>query len=356
MTTTTTDFPIPFSREQLRQDILAIHWLQMRVTSLFAEDSRVWALVGKPAERDGLLWALDLGPSAFELTHEDVASSVFAKALEQQYDYAFHGVLTDLLEPMEYETMHTWVAAHLLDLSVSRFVEECEGYGGPDFSGAIQRCLHTSELANARLALEERETFSYFNSARSDGKQDAATALDALTIRQIALLAGMEEMSVRTAASRKGPTQLQTYKEDMRTLVRVDDARAWLKAKGKYVSVTRRWLTEELRLEKTRFAGVGELYEALRAQLAYISNLPTAQGDPLKRLQAAFEDSGLEPAFVVNAEVTRNKALLSKIADVLSLPADLLILRAEQAQLNNDLWWVEKAITDRMQAPPANSP
>lgn len=347
MDTTSSEVSAPFSKDQLRQDVLTIFWMQVRLTTLFVDNARIWALLARPVEREGLLWDMDRVPADFDLTYAAVASSTFAQAMEQQYDFAFLGVRTDLLEPMEYETMHTWVAAYLLDLMTSRFVEESESFG-QDLHSAIQRCLHTSELANARLVLEGKENFAYFNSAQHDGKQDEPTALNALTIRQIALLAGMEEMSVRTAASRKGPNQLQTFKEDTRTLVRVEDARVWLKARGKYVPITRSWQGRELRLDQTKFESVGELDQALQNQLGYVKSLPSTQGDPSALLSQAFEQSGLGSFFVVTAEVTGNRDLLTKIAGVLQLPSDLLILRAEQAQLNNDLYYLERRIAQRL--------
>lgn len=329
----------PFTKEDLRQAVLEIYLLQLRTMSLLAKDAQLWALAGK-SPRSGLsLWNPDHTPNDLGLSYADVADTALAATLEQHYEFAFFGVITPGFEPMEYETLHTWVAAFLMDLSVSCVVQEWESYGVA-YKQHIQRCLHACELANARLALEGREIFSYF----SRSKADEATAVDALTVRQIALLSGMEEMSVRTAASRKGPNQLPTYKEDGRTLVKVEDAKAWLKAKGRYVEVTHRGDGSALQLEQARFGTLQDLVNALHVHLQHISSNAAARQGMVARLSDLCEAHGFGYAFELTREHTRDQALLRKMAPILGLPEDLFVLRAQQAALSEELAEVDQAI------------
>lgn len=343
-------FPKPFTKDQLRQDILNLYVQALRRTALFADADQVFALSGQVASQQALLWDPEMTPADMELTYAAVTGSAFAKALEQQFEFGFNGVVGVGAEPLEYWTTHTWVAAHLLDLVGSRFEEEWASHG-VDCSESVRRCLHTSELANARLVLEGREPFSNYPWARGDGKSDEQSMGDALTVRQMALLAGMEEMSIRTAASRKGANQLRTVKEDNRTLVRPEDAREWLKAKGRYVPISRQWVGGDLNLETTKFSALHELEDALRQRLCHLEVHAEGNNQDLAdRLYAAFAGRGHEAAISLTPKAVADTALLADVAELLQLPAELLSLRARQALLTQELAVVGSAIRQQVPA------
>lgn len=338
-------FPVPFSIDELRNDLLTVHLLQMRISALFGTDEGVFLLFGRqlPSDyRNGSLYAADLDASEYGLDVRDVLDTTVSRALEQQYAFAFHGVLTTGLEPMEYETMHTWLAAYLMDMHRSATSTEWESCGFK-CDDALERCLHTSELANARLTLEGREHFSYFQRARPEADGDEATALDALTIRQVALLVGMEEMSVRTAASRKGPNQLPTYKEDGRTLVRREDAIEWLKSKSRYIPVTRKWDGPELQLDRTKFADLGDAEAALVDYLRKQA-IERPGSQMRKQVKELIASRGHEQAVYISQESAADPQLLKEMADILKLPADLFALRIEQAFHAHRLRQLDQAI------------
>ena len=84
-------FPIPFTKDQLQQDILEIYLLQLRTTELFADIGRVWALTNKAPQVDlTSLWNPEWQAKDYGLNYADISRTQLAKALEQQYDYAFH--------------------------------------------------------------------------------------------------------------------------------------------------------------------------------------------------------------------------------------------------------------------------
>ena len=357
MDTSTSDLPdgnfqLPFSRDQLRQDILEVFWHQLRMTTLFVDEAKVWPLVGRPVPEDYPLWGrqgfwrLDMEPADFEVSFSQVTNTIFARCLEMQFDFAYRGVLTNQAAAMEMDGDHTWVALYLHDLVASLLAEEVEAYVGPGLRLAIKRCHETSELANARLALEDRDIFCYFSSPKS-GERDESAPLEGLTIRQIAMLSGMEEMSVRTAVSRKGPNQLPTHKEDGRTLVRSEDARTWLKAKGKYLPITREWSGQELRLEKTKFVNLSELDGALQQQILHLGGVAGSAPEELKaRLRSIYESHGHGDVFgVMTYAQAKDAKLMTAVAEALSLPPQLLVLRAQQAQLSGELQHLDREIS-----------
>jgi len=335
-------FPVPFSLEQLRQDVVEIYGRHLWAATLFssAEDQAITTPNGKAMPEAGhLLWSPDEDAAAIGLRYEDIAGSPLVKALEQEYDYAFHGVSQLGVEAMEYESIHTWVAAYLMDLSVSRVVLEWESYGG-ELSSSIERCLHACELANARRVLEGFEPFSHFSSARADDKEDRV-AIDALTIRQVALLGAMEEMSIRQAASRK---QLKTHKaEDSRTtLVSLEEAKLWLKAKGKYLEITKRWAGGELDLRKTKFASWDEFFNAIDA---HARRLETQGNVGIRQLALqAASAAGWNTPLILQPDYVDEPALLQAIAAALQLPPDLFLLRAKQAQLGSEMRILEQSL------------
>jgi len=346
------NFQLPFSRNELRQDILQVFWHQLRMTTLFVDEAKVWKLVDKPMVQVSPVlgplgfWLLELGPAEFEVSFSHVANTTFANCLEMQFDFAYRGVLTNQAATMEMDGDHTWVALYLHDLIASLVPEEIEAYTSTGLSLAIKRCHETSELANARLALEDDEIFCYFSSPKTAQRDESAT-FGGLTIRQIAMLSGMEEMSVRTAISRKGPTQLRTYKQDGRTLVRSEDARAWLKAKGKYLPITREWSGQQLRLEKTKFANLFQLNGALHQQMLHLSGVAGSAPKELEaRLRSIYEAHGHGDVFGVMDDVQAKDAkLMTAVAQALSLPPQLLVLRAQQAQLSGELQYLDQEIS-----------
>lgn len=323
--------PQPFTLDQLREDILDIYMLQLRAMCLLSSEQGVWALAGKRGISDGSLWDGRLTADDYGLTYADVAGSNFAKALEQQFSFGFTGLDTHLCEPMEPETMHAWVAAYLSDLRSSAFADEWGTYGG---SINVSRCLHTCELANARVVLEGGENFFPYISDKDDERNKADGAL---TVRQLALLAGMEEMTIRTAISRKGPNQLKAFKDDRRTLISLEEAKAWLRLKDRYLPVSSQSHAGSLLdLSRTGFTSKFGLALALMHRSDYIGGLD-ARADHRGRLDALAGRLGLKGLDFDNSALLLNADAMRELAGLLQLPPELLVLRAKEAVLHEEL-------------------
>jgi len=344
-----TALAVPFTREELRQDILNIYLHQLRTTGLIADDERVWALTGKPRHHSFGLMSLG-EPGDYGLRYEDAAQCELAKALEQQYDYGFFGMESVGREEMAYETIHTWVAAYLIDLKASQMVQETESYVGMGLAQSAGRCLHACELANARRVLEGEAPFSYFSGFADRGEHEP-TAFEALTIRQMALLSGMEEMTIRTAASRKSAFPLETYKDDRRTLVSAEVAKAWLQAKGRYVPITRQWYGNELDLARMKFTSVHALGCALDERIRQLELRAPAPGDVRRQVAAAFGAEGYAVYFLRDRHSLREADRIGDLARMLALPPELLILRARETALHDELALTESEVRQATLSP-----
>lgn len=332
--------PQPFTLEQLREDILNIYLLQLRTTSLVASEQKVWGLANKSGFPDGKMWDPTWHPRDFDLSYADIQDTALARALEQQYSFGFMGFDNLLCESMGRESMHTWVAAYLSDLRTSAILIEWESYGA-DID--VSRCIYTCELANARNVLEGNENFFSFTGKINDEENNIE---EALTVHQMALLSGMEEMTIRTAISRKSANQLHAFKDDRRTLISISEAKTWLTAKGRYVPVTRQtYAGADLHLEGMGFQNVREFAEAMLRRVAYFESAHP-ESNVLEQLTKIAINAGSKDINFMHREMLLDYELMAKVADILQLPAKLLALRAKESVQRDDLAQTIKAVNE----------
>jgi len=326
-------FTPPCTAEELQTSLRHIYLHSLRQAVLMVPKAR-WSDAMHPGLDTRDLWFPDLDASEVGITFEDIKESQFVQAMEQQYQLAAYGVRVPGIDPMEYETLHMWAAAWLVELSTSSFVQEWDSYGC-SLADHVARCLTVSELANARQVLDGHESFSHFAPLGSSDVH--RVEFEELSIGQMALLAGMEEMSVRTAASRKGPTQLITHKNSAgRTVVSIENAKAWLQAKGKYVEVVNRWEAETLDLTKSRFSLPMDLGIALRSHCRALTQR-NPERDVLAEAKALFERHGFEPVLELEPLSASNPQLVSELAALLELPHELFSLRVRECMLRFEL-------------------
>ncbi|MGC4368000.1 hypothetical protein [Hydrogenophaga sp. R2] len=319
----------PFSRDVLRQDILNVCMLHARLSYLFAD---VKTTAKAHFRRDvvvpvGLSYP-DETPQDIGLTYDDVRWTDFAQAMERQYNYAFEAVIGGPGEPMENETSHTAVAAILLDMQESMLVYELSSYGGGYWEASVQRCLHVTQLANARLLLESGAVFTYLRAANGRDQNDASH--EGLTVKQMALLAGMEEMSIRTAASRKGPSTLTPRKDGARTVFDRGVAKQWLIDKGRYLPVRRIEAASPDDLMARNYSSTGEFLEMVQ------SIVDTSAFDR-STFHLTVYGAGFDSLAHMQAEDLKNSTLMGEIAEALHLPPQIFILRAREAAIRDEL-------------------
>lgn len=339
--------PVPFSLDKLRGKILALYFQQIRMISWMAGNATIgWRIIDKPADAyESDLFAPDLDPEHIGLKYDAIRTTHFAECIEKMYQYAYFGILDESGEQMDYESVYTWMTSILNDMKNSRMFYELETYGS--FSlGDAEECFQVAELANARRVLEGGKNFFYFG---MNNKDDDSTGENGLTVRQMALLSGMEEMSIRAAANPKRATPLLTYSEEGRTRISIQIAKAWLQAKGRYVAITRRWGEGEIDLEKRRFASIEQLAETLESRIQMLT-LRDPSGDALKAGLAAvgitvsFRSDAYNNPFELDMTFISDVTQIRKLAELLELPPDLLVLRTREARAKEELISVEREL------------
>jgi len=87
----------------------------------------------------------------------------------------------------------------------------------------VDRALYVAKLANARFRLDDHK-----DEVLSLPMPDEQVYKGVLSLSEVALLADMDEKSVRNAANQNNKNHLKTFNEGSGTYVRTVDARAWL--------------------------------------------------------------------------------------------------------------------------------
>ncbi|WP_027776736.1 hypothetical protein [Paraburkholderia caledonica] len=349
-----TKYPV----ETIRDDIATVfgHYMRTIARVIGTNDSHyLWRLPQIDVEIEtGDLFNPDEAVTDLGLTYEQIHHTDLARYMEALHNFAVHGRLDASIEAMTYESQYTWIADLLMDAAEGHVADQWDSYiggGGAFISESAGRCLQVAELANARHILENGEGFSYFSRRR--GKKESSD-LDRLTVGQLALLADMEEMSVRAAANPKRATPLQTEATPEGTRIARDVAKAWLQAKGRYLPVVQYWSAGEVDLQKRRFKDPHDLLRALdQRRKALIARLEA------NTLDAALLNAGivLENAFdgqsLAWELMTRfdDAAFMTTLAGLLELPAPWLVLRAREATTLARLAKIERELKALSQPP-----
>jgi hypothetical protein len=231
---------------------------------------------------------------------------------------------------MHWDSVHTFIAAYLLDLAKSVYLEEWHGEGAPDLKEAVQRCLHTIKISNARRLLEGHEPFCH----KFGNSPDDSDTRGELSIAQVAMLAGMEEMSLRSAISRKTAPVLKIEKDERRTYIDAEVAKEWLKAKKRYIPVRKGRRHQDF--STTAFRSVGEFVAALEDRAAVAGDEDPSAAAQLTAALAVKGKAALSD--LVDTDVA-DEPLLTAVAQALKLPADLVRYRANEALLQSDIEW-----------------
>lgn len=334
-------FPIPFTLDSLREDIVTLYFQQVRTIGWMAGASAFWKLIERKQDVDEYaIFNPDTSPENIGLDYSDISSTDFAKSIEVMYQYAYFGIQDESVEHLDHESIHMWVSAILSDMASSRVAEEWENYGAIAFEPA-KRCLEVAELANARRVLEGAKDNLFLFSGK--GRDDDGVGLESLTVRQMALLAGMEEMSIRAAANPKRANPLPTYSDEGRTRIAIDAAKTWLISKGRYVPIQRIFSAGDIDLSKRRFKSLNDFVETMDARIHMIRTRDKTDRPLADRLI----NSGLltevkNGLSEFNVEALKNPAKLSVLAEALEFDPQLLSISVREALANEELSRVER--------------
>jgi hypothetical protein len=330
-------FPVPFTLNEIRRDTLNVFFFKMRMIGHMVDMGTGWRISGKAlVKHESFLMDPDEGPEDLGLTYDDIKDTDFAKYVEAMYLYGCHGILDESVEAMDYETVFTWTAAILNDATESRYIDEWETYGAQG-SGSAANCFLVAELANARRILEGHGHFYYFH-----GKDGESTDSDVLDVRQMALLAGMEEMSIRAAANPNRPNRLVKIDIPNQTRFSIEEAKKWLQARGRYVPITRQWVGGDVDLAKRPFAHTLDAHGVIGNRLRFLGAhaVGTPARDRYEALRAKCGYNGYDNKEFIDEE------FLQHAAEILQFPSELFILRMKEAYAREELARVERKLRE----------
>lgn len=143
--------------------------------------------------------------------YDDISHTPFAQGLLAALLYAQYGKETGELSDIRR------VTATMEDMAASSFMKY-HFREQQEILASIQTCTHVVKLAEARRVLED----------------DAGE----LTFRQLSLLSGYPEMTLRSFANPKRGGMLHAENQNGHTKIKSLVAKAWLKSKNKNVEIT----------------------------------------------------------------------------------------------------------------------
>ena len=341
-----TGFTPPFTLDQFKRDVavLVIHQARSLCWMTDYEEGgqrRLLSAIGVSGGESINLYFPDYSLEDQGMRWESVESLPFARYLYSMYDYGCNGVVDTSLDAIEDDSAYSWYATLLLDLKQSAFMEEWNANGGEGKESA-RRCYEIAELANARHVLETGEPFSSaitYQTDRGDG-------FDQLNVRQLALLSGMEEMSIRSAANPTRPNPLpiaESAKLAKRTRFDVEVAKVWLKSKGKYVPITRQHKSGSVDLTTRRFRTIDELAAVVDDRIRYLATCEAGQSDLVEKMDGLLKKHGFE--FLDLAALT-SEPFTQELAGLAEFPLDLFRLRIRETLARSELARVEQELRE----------
>ncbi|MDI4635861.1 hypothetical protein J7U46_22540, partial [Pelomonas sp. V22] len=283
----------------------------------------------------------EVGWTESGLTYEQIATTALAESVETAYEFAYFGHLNTDVSDWDSESTPAWITRVLVDLGNSEFVAEWEEYS--KCKESIRRCQQVFEAAQARLVLEgleaEGDRFMDWHGPNTPG----------LSFRQMSLLSGMTEASLRTLAGGKRQNPLVTRTEGRNAFITPDDAKAWLISKGRYVPI--KHTSRHGRHDPTthRFQSADELIVSLNQRLRFLLSEPHAVALSVA-LQAigisvvSGQPGGLGPHLDIPESALDDANLMSRLGTVLALPGELLALRAAEVRAVERLRAIERQI------------
>ena len=200
----------------------------------------------------------------------DISRFAVTPVMDALFEYAING---------RWDERNYWIdlvtdtQAFLTGLS--RFDLMGEGFGYGDWVPALEQCIKVLNIAEARQLLDDVEETS------DGGVRDRL-----LTFGQVALLANMDEKSVRNAANPKSKDPLKTFIDGSRTYVQASDARDWLsRRRGFKPTESFDSKADDRDLAKVGFSSAADFSDFIRLHCARLNQshatLVAAMGNPL---------------------------------------------------------------------------
>lgn len=352
---TTTGFPVLFTKEEFKSDVLELMVLfTHQAQFIFMSDAKrqsvpIWSLLSPALEGYSGSASSGTYASHMALKFSDIEQLCMAQALMELYDYGVQGI-QDGKGMDSFDGYENQVSRLCYDMSRSEFLNEWDngGLGLGLQTKAAERCLYVCELANARLMLEGAEE-GFFLDDREVGF---------LSIRQMSLLSGMTEASIRTLVSRNRKS-LQTSAGDSNSLlitkndgkntsIDIADAKAWLKSKGRYTPITKKMTQGAEDFTSHKFMSRDEFEKSIAKRLRFLESEygkeivdeRVTYAGVVPVLEAIVPNIDWETDAIGEAQLL-DKELMRRFAVALELPEEMFALRAAEAVMHDKLRTIE---------------
>ena len=343
------EFPVNYTETALKKDIFAIYLETAMSIYMISNEGVASKVVGMILEKTDLvlhecevmdiLMLYDKEDSDPPIAYEDICKTPLVQAMEEFYRFAYLGIQIEEDIPGKY------IRTEMIIKGWEMLPER-----GTFSDGLLTRCRDMIDLARARDILEQTNVFIDYQIG-GDNQNEKDRIKDALTIRQMALLAGMEEMSVRAAANPNRANPLITFKgEGGRTLVSIEEAKRWLISKKRYV-IVRDGIYNNMDIQFRLFESLDQLADAL--QKLYMRK-PRWVGDDgclersyekvLEKLGFEFETNGNDRIIKIERRNLKDKALVSELEKIFDIKKGVLDLKVEQTLARENLARIEKEL------------
>ncbi len=334
------DLSVPFTKAEMLEQLANALLLFVRSTSWVLGGDAAYRLMGWPVGASGGVLLTPDATSFSKVAQDegqelDLAKFAAYRTFADLYDYGVLGIAQSPVLPIEDGTEATFAMAFVFDCANSKLLFDMQGGGTVE----LHHCLQTARMSIARQVLD--------GGRRSFVQYEADTLDELLTLPEVALLANMEEGSVRNAASGKRTAEsLRTVTRAGKRYVTPEQARRWLAARRGFRATQSRGHLVAIDLRDRAFLGAWEVAEFLR-QWAH------AQSLTLEELAARIGvPSGPDPveSRLFDLDVLCDPDIAARLARLIDVDAALLGLRLGECRTAETLATFRRSI-ERLTSP-----
>lgn len=314
------DPSIPFTKAEMLQQLGRALLLYIRSTSWVLDGDAARRLVDWPAPPDHDALTNPFFTDFYEVAREegrglDLAKFSAYRIFADLYDYGVLGVLQSDIFPMDDATDATFPMAFVFDCADSQLLFEMQaGWFVP-----LQHCIQTARMSIARQVLD--------GGKRTLVPMDYEVPDGLLAIPEVALLANMEEGSVRNAASgKKTADSLPTVAREGKRYVEPKAALKWLRTRRGFRETQVKGYMVDFDPRTRAFRGGWEVVDFVRQRAETIDltleELADRVGLPKSAKSAEFRFQRLDD--LCDPQVTR------RLAELLGINERMLSLRLQE--------------------------
>lgn len=353
----TTGFPVQFTKDEFKEDVmeLMLLFVQQAQFTFLADSSdqskAIWGLLGSKASEFNGLGVAGETHSDLGLEYSDIEGLSMVQTLMSLYDYGVLGILDPSNGRLDFfDGYENQVSRLCYDINRSAFLQEWANGGLWPQAKAAARSLYVCELANARLMLEGSDE-GFFLDEREEGF---------LSVRQLALLSGMTEPSIRTllSRSRKGSAAAATNESALVTVtdgknvsIAIEVAKTWLRGKGRYVPITYKQSTGSNDLTARKFFSRNEFEREVAARTQFLIDRDGADAvtsriasTGLVYVQESIGDHPTLSVTKIGEAQLLDSNLMQRLGAILELPANRFALRAAETVTQEKLRSIDAQI------------